>query len=101
MYQVKVKSKEGKEAETKEFYAAIEYATPLKTLNAMSNYAEAEFSRPERDRQVNVFRQTITEIMQKPHDCPEMKDRVVFVYLEDGMSIAEAVCNASLSSLSN
>ena len=81
----------------KEFYAAIEYAPPLKTLRSMSEHKEAGLSKEERNYQAALFYETIKDIIFNHADPPEIKDRIVFIYLEEGMSIAEEIYKTLLS----
>eukprot|EP00794_Sanderia_malayensis_P007946 gene7946-8803_t len=83
-----------------QFYAAIEYATPLRTLAYMSKYKETGLSRPEAQRQAYEFWQTTQDILENHADQPEMKKRIQFIYLEEGMSVSNEILKAAKAALS-
>ncbi|NWS97186.1 STING protein, partial [Mionectes macconnelli] len=58
-----------KDEENQLWHCAVEYATPLQSLYAMSQDECAAFSREERLEQAKLFYRTLEEILQGSKDC--------------------------------
>ncbi|XP_022784641.1 stimulator of interferon genes protein-like isoform X2 [Stylophora pistillata] len=56
------------------YHFIVEYATPLMTLYDMSKFADAQLTDPERDHQVLLFMQKLTELLEKSKDCKGQYD---------------------------
>ena len=81
------------DAEGEILYAPLEYATPLNTLLEMSKHKKAGLSEEGRDHQVEMFYETIQNIVMNYSvaDDPCIKERVEFIFLKKGANVVDEI----------